>query len=535
MNRTTANGIVAEQLAAGKDLSTAMKSVFSNDIICPSLFPRASCLDGEQLMICHGMVQDMCDTPLIYSVPHSSVFGGWEPDSCTHDAMVTVEASMVYLVPVPGRLYSSSKPQPAATSVALQDEKPSSRARRWTKRPLEEDATVVDVIDERGAGEPLTSSSLGLSYPPVSPDLLCGCIAVVLGENCLNLNDVVTIWGFLVPSGTAVDDEFSSCRFERLPEGLVSRIVCVTCQRGPLPLVDKPLLNRCSDMNVVLCSWLSQQVTEGDNLAAELLAGHLASRVLLRTDCTPVGDLPILISSDRFGEAETVVSWASSLRSIEPLVGCVTLKLGGKAGPALRGRKCPETNCIIPGALQLPMGTHLILHTPVPLEFEDDDLMTLLHQQKVKFNFHYTTVSLDTDIRCLVLSGVALNLLHPSLRPSCNLCWMPQQKGPSHSTRECAAEIQRYLYFVRSLEVQFDDCVTKTDEILSMLVDAQAMRPEMFNDDPLIHNNSINGILSLARSLSLLRGSVQMEVGDVVKALELERQRLERNAMRIEK
>ncbi len=508
---------------------------------------------GGGLSVCVGMVQEVEPSVAYFDV--GAYFGLSVEDSeeATADGADRwlVGAQALYLVPVPGcpHLYPPSAQQAVnAPSPAAFDE--STRP----KRPLVDESNAAEVGASSGAAEkrrrvdalpPKTDGSgapreeralwqqLSLPHRPLRDDLLVACSVIVMEPHTIRAGDVVVVAGFTDDTwsvGAADDDgfeNFSVTNAEKFPPGLVRRLVCLghAAYRPPVALdlaamSDRRLIEELRGQTLeLLCNNVLGSSVSAAATAGELLLLHLCSRVQFRSNQVPIGDVPLFLHSPGWTQ-HSALHASQQLQHMLPL-GDVFVDLRSISGP-LHPRKDYDRNVLECGPLQVGNGSHVTLWVAAgarePLApGHDDTLLAVLHKQVLPVEYPYSDpVELPMDVGYLVLSnGPPGAMPSPSLRLATSAA-VPSPTHISHcSTPGSHEAARRYFEFVR----HHGPAVAPVAEELGLaiqqdIVETKHRRPQHFNSDALLHNNSINCIVALTKLVATSLGRADVVAGD---------------------
>jgi hypothetical protein len=521
----------------------------------PSVFPQRAQSPQDSHRLCRvvGMVQEIEPSISVYRASKDEFIPSAGLDSFAEipdgeSLMELVESQLMYVVPVPGsrHLYDDSLSNKSVASSAPHqlDRK---RAHESTDDVLAsgflEGEPFVQKESLRCGEAPPASFGcqgawevLNLPHPPIDASLTVGCIVILFSKpQSVRTNDIVEFFGFLEPLQTlqrpADEDEkfneFSSWYASRLPNHLVPRMRCVAHHHRShttfLPKLEATLDEFPQDRRETI-DYLRRQICSGDPLLAEVLLLHLVSTVYLRHQHVPIGDVPLYVSHPTFAEASSAVHWARTLQDICP-VGCVTLDVNSPR------RMFPShdvnANALLSGQLQLPCGTDVIVWSggsakPI-CESATEDFFDLLHRQMTKTVYPFHTVENFTELFVIILSPYAPDA-QPStiLRVACHVPWCPTHVGTVEGERGCAPSqaqrhrrIREYLTRTRELPREFAESdEASMQEIAKGLAQQRAAHPSWFNADPIIHNNTMNVIMSLSRGHAASLGRTRITYAD---------------------
>lgn len=216
-----------------------------------------------------------------------------------------------------------------------------------------------------------------------------------------------------------LDLEDSESQF---PSSLVPRIHAIAAV--PLkhisPLLREPKLpvqtkEFCEKIRSELHAIISQCMF-GDNLAADYIICHLLSGVYLRKDVLSLGAFPLNVSNLPKMSPGEVQAYAKSLYALLSRLTTHSvyfpLVLEGLNKGTFVPRKDYSSNKLMSGHLQLPSGILMFVDEtamqPGQLSAEGvKNLGTvgeLIKWQKVKYDFKYHELEMDTDVKAFVLS-----------------------------------------------------------------------------------------------------------------------------------
>ncbi|KPI84224.1 hypothetical protein ABL78_6710 [Leptomonas seymouri] len=426
-------------------------------------------------------------------------------------------------------------------------------------------STTAHVTDNATRG----GLSLNFPHPSRHPQLQTACIVTVLlpsassdGEldrhrNRFRMNDVIDFYGFqhFPDDQLAASEEddflrFSAWNAAELSKGLVSRLLCMAyhpvsslhlrCAVSTTPLEAANVAERRAHA----LRYLSEHLTEGDDLTAEYVLLHLCAKVTAHTDALSVGDLPLLVTSPRLCAEE----WSRKLRHITPVAEVLlsSKTLRAPAPARLTPRYNNELNFLQSGLLQVANGSHVTVDCTA-LGTQDgawyEGMLALVHKQLLLLEYPYQTLELPVDVSVLALHAAQdLTALHPLFQFALCMRWDPScsvspslvssrspEKDAAQSPSHASDAVRRYLNAVRQLPAKAEE----VDESISSRASSALLEmardiPGWNNRDPLLHNNSFSAATSLMRAhaASYMRSNFTTE--DIAMVRKLEQARVAR-------
>ncbi|XVF00377.1 hypothetical protein REPUB_Repub03eG0280300 [Reevesia pubescens] len=374
---------------------------------------------------------------------------GSSPDMCVW------ERRLLYCVPVPGQ---SSWTEPSCEMDPNRGMDRSSTDREKRRRMDDEDADPMDLgPDDEIKRSPITKKMREDGFP--SPSLECRTSKTASSSSCasafqrvdkdnlpclvkiydspeseLKLNDVFEFIGvFTLDSELAVEkddnDELSNSLYDdasvHLPPNKVPRLHCLIHRKlavhdflqGSPIMEPKPHLVK--ETREALFRHLTA-VLGNDGVAAHFVLLHLLSKVHARVDDVAVGKLSInLIGLSKESVSVFGTRLSQSVKNLLPFTHCLPLTREYLNTASLAPKKDYQANRLIPGVLQLPEGSHLMVDETQldsgnlsSVGIENTKLLkNLMEFQKVEYDFQYYKVEMAADIQLLIFSEGKSNIV----------------------------------------------------------------------------------------------------------------------------
>ncbi|EOY20171.1 hypothetical protein QUC31_005796 [Theobroma cacao] len=476
---------------------------------------------------------------------------GSSPDMCVW------ERRLLYCVPVPGQ----SSWTETSCEMDLNQGMDQSSQNRGKRRRMDDEDDPMDVVpDDEIKSSPTTKKMREDGFPSSSPEsrdsktgssctsmatfqyvdkdyLPCLVKIYDCPESELKLNDVVEFIGVLTfDSELALekDDELSNSFYDDalvyLPPNKVPRLHCIIHRKLAVhdflqgfPIME-PKPHLVKEIREALFRHLTV-VLGNDGVAAHFMLLHLLSKVHARADDVAVGKLSLnLIGLSKESVSVFGTRLSQAVKNLLPFTHCIPLTLEYLNTASLAPKKDYQTNRLIPGVLQLPEGSHLMVDE-TQLEsgtlnsngIENTKLLkNLMEFQKVEYDFQYYKMEMAADVQLLIFSEGKSNIVPADVV----IPFQPSSLGSSEIPVAEAVEAWRwYLATVRSLPHSIGSEMQK--EVEDDLVAARQADRSLGSQD-------FNRWLTMARLVSTSFGetSLSMEHWQMVK--ELERLRMER-------
>ncbi|CAC9495722.1 conserved hypothetical protein [Leishmania infantum JPCM5] len=526
-----------------------------------------------KLCRCRGMIQEVQPELHLFCACRQNFFSSsGAQEAADGNEVQYMDAVSLYVIPVPGNLHFYTADETSRNSGAAhggtlrkrtdRDEDaltgvPTSsteeeRMRKCVRHTSSKSDTVTATAQSYSL--PVFGPSLNFPHPSCSRQLQGACVVTVLlpaengaRQNPFRINDVIDFYGYQhFPDDQLqvndVDDfeRFSAWNATELSRGLVSRLLCLSYTPvsslqvrrhiSTPPLIALPMT--AARTNAI--AYLTCTLTKGDALTAEYLLLHLCARVSMHSASTPVGDLPLLISSPQLVAAE----WSAQLRDIVPVA---EILLTGEVLRALpHGRVTPkynnDLNYLETGVLQVANGTHVTIDC-ASLGSRDEawyeGMFALIHKQQLLLEYPYQTLELPVDVSTLAVDGRdAPDAVHPLFRFAMRLRWSPDPRIPPQEAAQThhvsSGAVRDYLDAVRCLDTPSPVDDTLSDRASRALFEMSRNLPGWNNRDPLLHNNSFSVAMALMRSHAASHGRRDVVAEDIAAVCELERARMER-------
>ncbi|KAG8473879.1 hypothetical protein CXB51_035974 [Gossypium anomalum] len=380
---------------------------------------------------------------------------GSSPDMCIW------ERRLLYCVPVPGQsswTEPSSEMEPNWSSQT--------REKRLCLPKL--GCCIFQVPDDEIKNSPITkkmredglpspsqsmdakttsSSSITSTFQSVDKDNL-PCLVKIYDspESELKLNDVFEFIGVLTfDSELAVEkddnDELSNSFYDdalvHLPPNKVPRLHCLIHRKLAVqdflpgsPIIE-PKPHLVKETREALFRHLTA-VLGNDEVAAHFVLLHLLSKVHARVDDVAVGKLSLnLTGLNKESVSVFGTRLSDTFKNLLPFTNCMPLTLEYLNTASLAPKKDYQANRLVPGILQLPEGSHLMVDE-TRLEsgslnstgIENTKLLkNLIEFQKVEYDFQYYKVEMATDVQLLIFSEGKSNIVPADVivpfQPSC--------------------------------------------------------------------------------------------------------------------
>ncbi|XWS65611.1 hypothetical protein CRYUN_Cryun05aG0128500 [Craigia yunnanensis] len=397
---------------------------------------------------------------------------GSSPDMCVW------ERRLFYCVPVPG--------QSSWTESSC--EMDSNRCMDWSyqnreKRPRmdDEDADPMDLredgfpspsLPESSDSKTASTSSSMSKFQYVDKDNL-PCLVKIYDspESELKLNDVFEFIGVLTfDSELAVEkdhnDELSNSFYDdalvHLPPSKVPRLHCLIHRKLAVHdfLQGSPTMEPNPHLVKEIREALFRHLTAllgNDGVAAHFMLLHLLSKVHARVDDVAVGKLSLNLtglSKESVSVFGTRLSQA--FKNLLPFTHYIPLTLEYLNTASLAPKKDYQVNRLVPGVLQLPEGSHLMIDETQlesgslgSIGIENTKLLkNLMEFQKVEYDFQYYKMEMAADVQLLIFSDGKSNIVPADLV----VPFQPSSLESSEIPVSEALEAWRwYLATVRSL------------------------------------------------------------------------------------
>lgn len=297
----------------------------------------------------------------------------------------------------------------------------------------------------------LSVSLVNRSYPIPSNGRNKSCLIKIYDINLvefLRVNDIVQVSGLLEPTefedGSHLERERPrefcgdpSCHIdhnhiphgnkfipdfepaEDFPHRLVPRVHVMTLKKmnhiNPLlpDLLSPSIIDKMTvRMARARLSTVLTQILGGDSVAAEYLIFSLISGIHRRKDVTSLGQLTMGLSGIKPEMKFLIDKLYELFSSITTHSHYIDLSIANLNNLCFTPTKDHENNKMIAGTLQLPDGLYLMLNETALTEGQLTALGTenlnslsqIIRWQRHKYNFKYSSVEIDTDIKVLVFS-----------------------------------------------------------------------------------------------------------------------------------
>ncbi|KAG5501773.1 hypothetical protein JKF63_04042 [Porcisia hertigi] len=525
-----------------------------------------------RLCRCRGMIQEVQpELHLFRASPQNFFSCGSSQEAANLDDVQYIEAALLYVIPVPGNLHfydvdelsrssdtaqcgtlrkRSDRGEAASSAHPLSnsDDDPIRKHTRHKADMSDPTCAVTQSSSTRSLGP-----SLNLPHPSCSRHLQSACVVTVLlptddgpRDSRFRINDVVDLYGYQhfpddqLPANETDDFErFSAWNATELSKGLVSRLLClsytpVSSLHLRLNLTRPALISSSmTEARSDAIAYLTGTLTNGDALVAEYLLLHLCARVSMHSASTPVGDLPLLISSPHVVAAE----WSAQLREIVPVAEILLTDdvLRSHANGRLIPKYNNELNYLETGVLQVANGTHITIDCG-SLGSRDETwyegMFALVHKQQLLLEYAYQTLELPVDVSILALNSADTpDAVHPLFRFATSLPWRADAnlaKEVSTTHNISSGVVRAYLDAVRCLDVSLQGVDALSERASRALVEMAENLPGWNNRDPLLHNNSFSAAMALMRAHAASHGRASFTTDDILAVYQLERARMER-------
>ncbi|XVE90970.1 hypothetical protein DITRI_Ditri20bG0118200 [Diplodiscus trichospermus] len=376
---------------------------------------------------------------------------GSSPDMCVW------ERRLLYCVPVPGQ---SSWTEPSCEMDPNGGMYWSSQNREKRRRIDDEDADPMDLVsDDEIKSSPITKKMREDGFPSPSPspesrdsktasssssmstfqyvdkdNLHCLVKIYDSPESELKLNDVFEFIGVLTfDSELAVvkddNDELSNSFYDddlvHLLPNKVPRLHCLIHRKLAVHdfLQGSPIMETKPHLVKEIREALFRHLTAvlgNDGVAAHFMLLHLLSKVHARVDDVAVGKLSLnLIGLSKESVSVFGVRLSQACKNLLPFTHCIPLTLEYLNTASLAPKKDYQANRLIPGVLQLPEGSHLMVDETQlesgslsAIGIENTKLLkNLLEFQKVEYDFQYYKMEMAADVQLLIFSDGKSNIV----------------------------------------------------------------------------------------------------------------------------
>ncbi|XP_022743028.1 mini-chromosome maintenance complex-binding protein isoform X2 [Durio zibethinus] len=357
---------------------------------------------------------------------------GTPPDMCVW------ERRLLYCVPVPGQ---SSWTEPSCEMEPNRGMDWSSQNREKRRRMDDEDADPLDLREdgfpspspESRDSKTASSSSSMSTFQYVDKDNL-PCLVKIYDspESELKLNDVFEFIGVLtVDSELAVEkddnDELSNSFYDdalvHLPPNKVPRLHCLVHRKLAVHdfLQSSPIMepHLVKGIREALFRHLTT-VLGNDEVAAHFMLLHLLSKVHARVDDVAVGKLSLnLMGLSKESATVFGTRLSQAFKSLLPFTHFIPLTLEYLNTASLAPKKDYQENRLIPGVLQLPEGSHIMVDetqlesgslSSIGIE-NTKSLKNLMEFQKVEYDFQYYKMEMAADVQLLIFSEGKSNIV----------------------------------------------------------------------------------------------------------------------------
>lgn len=369
--------------------------------------------------------------------------------------MCVWERRLLYCVPVPGQ---SSWTEPSCEMDPNRGMDWSSQNREKRRRMDDEEVDPMDLGPNDDIKiSPITKKMREDGFPSLSPEsrdtktassssslstfqyvdkdnLPCLVKIYDSPESELKLNDVFEFIGVLTfDSEHAVEkndnDELSTSFFDdelvHLPPNKVPRLHCLIHRKlavhdflqGSPIMEPKPHLVK--EIREALLRHLTA-VLGNDGVAAHFMLLHLLSKVHARVNDVAVGKLSLnLMGLSKESVSVFGTRLSQAFKNLLPFTHYIPLTLEYLNTASLAPKKDYQANRLIPGVLQLPEGSHLMVDE-TQLEsgslgstgIENTKLLkSLMEFQKVEYDFQYYKMEMAADVQLLIFSEGKSNII----------------------------------------------------------------------------------------------------------------------------
>ncbi|XVF81935.1 hypothetical protein PTKIN_Ptkin16aG0002400 [Pterospermum kingtungense] len=371
---------------------------------------------------------------------------GSSPDMCLW------ERRLLYCVPVPGQ---SPWTEPLCELDPNLGMDWSSQTREKRHRMDDEDADPMDLVPDDGIkSSPISkkmredglpspepecrdskttdsSSSMSLFQNFDKDNLPCLVKIYDSPESELKLNEVFEFIGVLTfDSELAVEkdenDELSNDDpLVHLPPNKVPRLHCLIHRKLSAhdflqcSSIMEPKPHLVKEIREALFRHLTA-VLGNDELATHFMLLHLLSKVHARVDAVAVGKLSLnLIGLSKENVSVFGTRLSQALKNLLPFTRCIPLTLEYLNTASLAPKKDYQANRLIPGVLQLPEGSHLMVDETQlesgslsSIGIENTRLLkNLMDFQKVEYDFQYYKMEMAADVQLLIFSEGKSNII----------------------------------------------------------------------------------------------------------------------------
>ncbi|CCW70228.1 unnamed protein product [Phytomonas sp. Hart1] len=531
---------------------------------------------GGKLCRCRGMIQDISLEPILYKGTPELFYTG---EAGSEKNSTFVDVVFYYVIPVPCNAHFYRTSETAGAAIP-EDGAPCPSERR---RPRSDEKAIAEAnhpneaITQRAAGfcseaqramknnmvhpvDPMQTHEqyLNLPYPATSKALCTACIIMVpiRRDTCkcvININDVVDFYGFLHllddqtdPSVLEEDEfaQFSSWHAAELSKGLVSRLFCVSYRHlNETPSVQRRLsqggltFSQHRDMSK---RYLEREICGGDSLLAEYLLLHLCTKVSGHHEMTPIGDVPLLVTSKNI---EPHV-WSERISKITPVAEVfLDEKLLCSSVHSLGPVYDYVKNYIKTGLFQVANGSHITVdcthirnstsneEKPRPW---DDLLFDLVHKQRLSIDYQYRTVPIFVNLAFLALSASDTDAVYSIFNFPLRFKWEPHTTSSFTLSDAAASDSEAAIvreYFTRAhqLSPSFSDDNNVQDKLVETMINLSVSFPKWNNHDALVHNNIFSVATALFRAQALSMGREAVNEEDIEFVNNLEKKRMERH------
>ncbi|KAL4342589.1 hypothetical protein GQ457_08G010140 [Hibiscus cannabinus] len=405
-----------------------------------------------------GMIQDMLGNEF-YVGAYRDDGSSWRTNKFTDVSQYPMESPsdtciwerrLLYCVPVPGQ---SSWAEPSCDM----DPNWSPQSREKRRRMDGEDSDPMDlVLEDEVKSSPITKKMREDGLPSTSPEPMdlktassssgmstvqfldkdnLPCLVKIYDspESDLKLNDVFEFIGVLTfDSELAVekdDNELSNSFYDdalvHMPPNKVPRLHCIVHRKLavhdflPGSPIMEPKPHLVKEIREALFRHLTA-VLGNDGVAAHFMLLHLLSKVHTRVDDVAIGKLSLnLIGLSKESVSVFGTRLTQTFKSLLPCAKCLPLTLEYLNTASLAPKKDYQTNRLIPGVLQLPEGSHLIVDETQlesgslnSIGIENTKILkNLIEFQKVEYDFQFYKVEMAADIQLLIFSDGKSNIV----------------------------------------------------------------------------------------------------------------------------
>ncbi|XP_039002478.1 mini-chromosome maintenance complex-binding protein-like [Hibiscus syriacus] len=443
-----------------------------------------------------GMIQDMLGNEF-YVGAYREDGSSWRTNKFTDVSQYPMESPsdtciwerrLLYCAPVPGQSFWT-------VPSCDMDPNRSSQSREKRRRMNDEDDVPMDLASEEevksspiakkmrenglpsASSEPMdlktasTSSCMSTFQFVDKDDLPCLIKIYDSPESDLKLNDVFEFVGVLTfDSELAVEkdgnDELSNIFYDdarvHLPPNKVPRLHYLVHRKLAVHdfLLGAPIMEPKPHLVKEIREALFRHLTAvlgNDGVAAHFMLLHLLSKVHNRVDDVAVGKLSLNLT----GLSKESVSvfgtrLSQTFKTLLPFTNCMPLALEHLNTASLAPKKDYQTNRLIPGALQLPEGSHLMVDETQlksgslnSIGIENVKLLkNLIEFQKVEYDFQFYKMEMAADVQLLIFSEGKSNIVPADVIVPFQPCSLESSELP---TGEALEAWRWYLATVRSL------------------------------------------------------------------------------------